>query len=1149
LEDADISEAVERGDYRPAEVFSAKGRDGKTDIWGIIVRPRDFDPNKKYPVVEDIYAGPQGSFVPKTFGGGNRYQAMADLGFIVVKIDGMGTANRSKAFHDECWHDLKDAGFADRILWMKAAAEKYPYMDLSRVGVHGGSAGGQNAMAALLFHPEFYKVAVAGCGCHDNRMDKSSWNEQWMGYPVGPQYSECSNIDNAWRLEGKLLLIVGELDDNVPVESTFRTVDALIRADKDFDFIMVPGAGHGMGGNYGSRRMREFFQEHLLGMELPNRNLDDVPEERRGPRREGRGVGAIRPVSGAAAEYASPFVEEAATQTQTAEPTQESQRSGERQGTPTADQQTNATAPASQPLVLTGLERRETRTARIAARYRADRGGLQRFYLAPEAPEVRARMRRFYADWLAALTALPPAVLMERERAEIADLKAEISEEFAQLEEQSRADAQLEPLLPFSGTIYQLIADRLAVKPMDAQAAAAQVDSISGKVADAEAWVKARRESATANAENAQAPSLTADMLKRGASRVGQLRQQLERWHRFYDGYDPLFMWWMKAPYADATKALDDYATFLTEQSTQLTDVAETSYPDPQAAVPDPGAIAGLAGNPSSDVPDLMELLNEERGYMELVWQRYQAETGGGRGRGRGRGGRGGRGERGDAQTGREDAGARRGDAQANEDQESEGDSAANRAAGRGDRRRGGEAAAQEDENREAAQQGGGQGDEGRGRAGRRGRGRQGGRGRGEDAPEAREQARARATRWLEAMKQLDFDSFSRADKLDYLMLKRQLERQLGGGAGGGGRRGDRGEAQVLDESGMRVIPPVGREALMADLAREMIDYTPEQLIEIGKREMAWCRAELIKASRGMGLGDDWMAAVEKVKTLHVKPGEQPQTIQGLAWEAINYLREHDLLTIPNVATEIFGMQMMSPERQLVNPFFTGGGSISVSFPTDTMTHTAKLQSMKGNNIPFARATVHHELIPGHNLQGFMGSRYNNHRSYGTPFWGEGWALYWELQLYERGFPKTPEDRVGFLVWRSHRCARIVFSLSYQMGQMMPQQCVDYLVANVGFERKNSEAEVLRSFNGSYAPLYQAAYLLGGIQLKQLHTEVVKGGKMPEKQFHDAIIRGGSMPIKMVRFLVTDVPVTREGAPDWKFYGPVEVAEAAPPTP
>jgi dipeptidyl aminopeptidase/acylaminoacyl peptidase len=271
LEEADISELEEQG-YQPLEVFVSKGRDGETDIWGVICRPRDFDPNKKYPVLESIYAGPQGSFVPKSFGGRGRYGGMADLGFIVVQIDGMGTANRSKAFHDACWHNLKDAGFLDRIPWMQAAAEKYPYMDTSRVGIYGGSAGGQNAAAAVLFHPEFYKAAVAGCGCHDNRMDKSSWNEQWMGYPVGPHYAECSNIDNAYRLEGKLMLILGEMDNNVPVESTFRLVDALIQADKDFDFVFVPGAGHGMGGEYGARRMRDFFVEHLQGVEPPDHN-------------------------------------------------------------------------------------------------------------------------------------------------------------------------------------------------------------------------------------------------------------------------------------------------------------------------------------------------------------------------------------------------------------------------------------------------------------------------------------------------------------------------------------------------------------------------------------------------------------------------------------------------------------------------------------------------------------------------------------------------------------------------------------------------------------------------------------------------------------------------------------------------------------
>jgi dipeptidyl aminopeptidase/acylaminoacyl peptidase len=273
LEQADISE-LKAGGWEAPEVFTAKGRDGTTDIWGIICRPKDFDSSKKYPVIEHVYAGPHGSFVPKSFSSQRRFSSLTDLGFVVVQIDGMGTANRSKAFHDVCWKNLKDAGLPDRILWHQAVAAKYPWYDISRVGIYGGSAGGQNATAALLFHPEFYKAGVSGCGCHDNRMDKASWNEQWMGYPVGPQYAESSNIDNAARLRGKLLLIVGEMDTNVPPESTFRLADALIMAGKDFDLIVVPGAGHGMGGAYGTRRMHDFFVRHLLGRDPPDRNAD-----------------------------------------------------------------------------------------------------------------------------------------------------------------------------------------------------------------------------------------------------------------------------------------------------------------------------------------------------------------------------------------------------------------------------------------------------------------------------------------------------------------------------------------------------------------------------------------------------------------------------------------------------------------------------------------------------------------------------------------------------------------------------------------------------------------------------------------------------------------------------------------------------------
>jgi dipeptidyl aminopeptidase/acylaminoacyl peptidase len=271
LDKADASALLETG-WKMPEAFHAKGRDGQTDIWGVVCRPSNLDQSKRYPVLEDIYAGPQDSFAPKTWGRASYLQSLAELGFIVVQMDGMGTANRSKAFHDVCWKNLADAGLPDHILWLRELAQRYPYVDLGRVGIFGTSAGGQNSTGALLFHPEFYKAAVSACGCHDNRMDKSSWNEHWMGYPVGPHYAAQSNITNALKLKGKLLLIVGEQDSNVPPESTYRLADALIKAKKDFDFLVVPGMNHSDGGSYGERRRRDFFVRHLHGVEAPDRN-------------------------------------------------------------------------------------------------------------------------------------------------------------------------------------------------------------------------------------------------------------------------------------------------------------------------------------------------------------------------------------------------------------------------------------------------------------------------------------------------------------------------------------------------------------------------------------------------------------------------------------------------------------------------------------------------------------------------------------------------------------------------------------------------------------------------------------------------------------------------------------------------------------
>ncbi len=263
LEEADASQLYSSG-WKMPERFVAKGRDGSTDIFGVIWRPKDFDPNKKYPVIEDIYAGPHGFFTPKGFRATYQQQKLADHGFVVVQMDGMGTSGRSKKFHDVCWKNIRDAGFEDRILWIKAAAAKYPFMDISRVGIYGTSAGGQNALRAMLDHGDFYKVCVSDSGCHDNRMDKIWWNEQWMGWPVDESYERSSNVADAHKLQGKMLLMVGEMDKNVDPSSTMQVVNALIKADKDFDLLYMPGAGHGVARTpYGSRRLEEFFVNNL----------------------------------------------------------------------------------------------------------------------------------------------------------------------------------------------------------------------------------------------------------------------------------------------------------------------------------------------------------------------------------------------------------------------------------------------------------------------------------------------------------------------------------------------------------------------------------------------------------------------------------------------------------------------------------------------------------------------------------------------------------------------------------------------------------------------------------------------------------------------------------------------------------------------
>ena len=336
---------------------------------------------------------------------------------------------------------------------------------------------------------------------------------------------------------------------------------------------------------------------------------------------------------------------------------------------------------------------------------------------------------------------------------------------------------------------------------------------------------------------------------------------------------------------------------------------------------------------------------------------------------------------------------------------------------------------------------------------------------------------------------------------------------------------------------------PIGREALIEELKFEMIPYTPEELVEIANKEFDWCITELKKASREMGLGDDYMKAIETVKQKYVEPGKQAALIRDQAREAIDYVKKNDLVTVPRVAEESWRMEMMTPERQLIAPFFLGGETILVSSPTDSMTHEQKMMSMRGNNPHFARAVTHHELIPGHHLQQFMTSRYRPYRRlFNTPFWGEGWALYWEFILWDRGFVKTPEDKIGALFWRSHRAARIIFSLNFHLGNWTPEQCVDLLVSKVGHERDNALAEVRRSFSGDYGPLYQMAYMMGGLQFYNLHRTLVENADksvrvpMTNRAFHDAILKEGPIPVEMVRAILTKQKLSRDFKANWRFY-------------
>jgi len=340
----------------------------------------------------------------------------------------------------------------------------------------------------------------------------------------------------------------------------------------------------------------------------------------------------------------------------------------------------------------------------------------------------------------------------------------------------------------------------------------------------------------------------------------------------------------------------------------------------------------------------------------------------------------------------------------------------------------------------------------------------------------------------------------------------------------------------AADDKTTIVGMPVGRQALVNQLADEMIPYTPEELIAMAREQMVWCKQEMLRASREMGYGDDWHKALEKVKNHYVEPGKQPQLIRDMAFEGADFVEKNNLVTVPALAREGWRMEMMKPEQQLVNPFFTGGDTISVSYPTDTMTFDQRRMSLRGNNIDFSHATVFHELIPGHWLQEYSTMRYRPYRQlFSTGFWVEGNALYWEMTMWDHGFDATPEQRVGALFWRMHRCARIIFSLSFHLGQMTPEQAIDYLVDEVGHERDNAAAEVRRSFNGSYDPLYQSAYLVGGMQFRALQREMVGSGKMTDRQFNDAVLQENMMPIELLRDDLEGKPLTPDYKPSWRF--------------
>lgn len=541
-------------------------------------------------------------------------------------------------------------------------------------------------------------------------------------------------------------------------------------------------------------------------------------------------------------------------------------------------------------------------------RYTADRGSLARFYSVEASSARQARMKQFYTDWLGTLAKLDFNSMSQDGRIDYLLFKNHLDHELRQLDLQIKALAEVATLVPFGQIITDLEDSRRRMGAIDSPKVAALFTRMARQIdGTSKAVESGLRPDAKPDAIKAKKT-----VVNRAAAAIVSLRNTLKTWYGFYNGYDPIFTWWVGEPYKSVDQSLEKYAAFLREK------------------------VLGLKPGDTTEI----------------------------------------------------------------------------------------------------------------------------------------------------------------------------------------------------------VGDPIGHDALMSELAYEMIPYTPEELIAIANKEYAWCEAEMKRASRELGYRDDWMKALEHVKTLYVEPGKQPDLIRELTLEAIKFVDDHDLVTVPQLARDTWRMEMMTPERQLVSPFFLGGEMIQVSYPTNTMGHEAKMMSMRGNNIHFSRATVFHELIPGHHLQGFMANRYRTYRQpFSTPFWTEGGALYWEMLLWDMNFAKSPENRIGMLFWRMHRSARIIFSLSFHLEKMTPQECIDLLVKRVGHEVDNATAEVRRSFGGAYGPLYQCAYLLGGLQLRGLRRELVDSGKMTNRAFHDAVLKENRIPIEMVRASLTKQKLTRDFVSSWKFYG------------